>query len=74
VTGQPARTFTSDNAGNITLDDRGAGNTVTITIGADRRPQTIVVAGTGATTVNYKHNALGERVSRVEGGTTTHFH
>jgi len=45
VTGQPTRTFTSDNAGNITLDDRGAANTVTITIGADGRPQTVVVAG-----------------------------
>jgi len=74
VTGQPTRTFTSDNAGNITLDDRGAGNTVTITIGADGRPQTVAVAGTGATSVAYKHNAFGERVSRVEGATTTHFH
>ena len=74
VTGQPTRTFTTNSAGDITLDDRGAGNTVTITIGADARPQTITVAGAGATTVNYKHNAFGERVSRVEGSTTTHFH
>ncbi len=74
VTGQPTRTFTSDNGGNITLDDRGSGNTVTIAIGADGRPQTITVAGTGATSVAYKHNAFGERVSRVEGSTTTHFH
>ncbi|MFO0988474.1 MAG: RHS repeat-associated core domain-containing protein [Alphaproteobacteria bacterium] len=32
------------------------------------------MAGAGATTVAYKHNAFGERVSRVEGSTTTHFH
>ena len=32
------------------------------------------MAGTGATTVTYKHNAFGERVSRVEGSATTHFH
>src|SRR5262245_781329 len=31
-------------------------------------------AGAGATTVNYKHNAFGERVSRIEGAATTHFH
>ena len=74
VTGQPTRTFTTNAAGDIVLDDRGAGNTVTIAIGADGRPQTITVAGAGATTVNYKHNAFGERVSRVEGSTTTHFH
>jgi YD repeat-containing protein len=74
VTGQPLRSFTQDSAGNITLDDRGAGNTVTIAIGADNRPQTITVAGTGATAVAYKHNAFGERVSRVEGAATTHFH
>lgn len=74
VTGQPLRSFTHDSAGNITLDDRGAGNTVTIAIGADNRPQTITVAGTGATAVAYKHNAFGERVSRVEGAVTTHFH
>jgi len=74
VTGQPTRTFTTNSAGDITLDDRGAGNTVTIAIGADARPQTIAVAGTGATTVSYKHNAFGERVSRVEGANTTHFH
>ena len=67
-------TFTHNGAGDITLDDRGAGNTVTIAIGADGRPQTIAVAGTGATTVTYKHNAFGERVSRVEGANTTHFH
>ncbi|MFO0988468.1 MAG: RHS repeat-associated core domain-containing protein [Alphaproteobacteria bacterium] len=74
VTGQPTRTFTTNAAGDITLDDRGAGNTVTIAIGANARPQTITVAGAGATTVSYKHNAFGERVSRVEGSTTTHFH
>ena len=34
----------------------------------------ITMAGAGATTVTYKHNAFGERVSRVEGSTTTHFH
>jgi RHS repeat-associated protein len=74
VTGQPLRSFTTNAAGDITLDDRGAGNTVTIAIGADARPETITVAGTGATTVTYKHNAFGERVSRVESATTTHFH
>jgi len=74
VTGQPTRTFMHNSAGDITLDDRGSGNTVTIAIGADGRPQTITVAGTGATTVTYKHNAFGERVSRVEGAAATHFH
>jgi RHS repeat-associated protein len=74
VTGQPLRSFTTNAAGDITLDDRGSGNTVSIAIGADARPETITVAGTGATTVTYKHNAFGERVSRVEGATTTHFH
>jgi RHS repeat-associated protein len=74
VTGQPLRSFTTNSAGDITLDDRGAGNTVTIAIGADGRPETITVAGTGATTVTYKHNAFGERVSRVEGSAITHFH
>ncbi len=74
VTGQPARNFTHDNAGNITLDHRGAGNTITITVGADNRPQTVTVAGAGATSVTYKHNAFGERVSRVEGAATAHFH
>ena len=74
VAGQPARNFTSDNAGNITLDDRGSGNTVTIVIGADGRPQTVTVVGTGATSVAYKHNAFGERVSRIEGAATTHFY
>ena len=39
VTGQPTRTFTHDAAGNITIDDRGAGNTVIITIGPDNRPR-----------------------------------
>jgi RHS repeat-associated protein len=72
--GLPTRTFTHNSAGDITLDDRGSGNTVTIAIGADGRPQTITVAGTGATTISYKHNAFGERVSRVEGAATTHFH
>lgn len=74
VTGLPAtRSFTYDTAGNVTLDDRGGGNTATVTIGAESRMRTLAVAGSGVTTVNYTYNARGERVMRIESGTTTHF-
>ena len=60
-TPQPLRTFTTNAAGDITLDDRGSGNTVTIAIGADGRPETITVTGTGATSVSFRNpNCLSQ--------------
>jgi RHS repeat-associated protein len=69
TSGGAAATYTYDAAGNITNDTSGSGNTYTYESRA--RYHALNVGGTPTGT--YLYDAVGERVSKQSGGTTTHY-
>ncbi|MEO8392107.1 MAG: RHS repeat-associated core domain-containing protein [Chloroflexota bacterium] len=69
--GTNTRSFTYTASGNTATDNRATDPDVTFTYGGRNRLESVLV---GAVTTTYKVNAFGERVSKSDGTTTTHFH
>ena len=70
--GSVTRTFTYDAAGNVTDDNRGPDQDYDLTY--DDRGRLTKLTKNGLTQTHYTLNGAGERVSKLQAGSTAHYH
>jgi RHS repeat-associated protein len=66
------RNFGYTPAGNMNSDNRGSSTDLTFNYGSRNRYNTLMRGN--ATVATYQYNALGQRLIKIVGATTTHFH